>query len=120
MITFSISQISEYQMEILTVILLFILTFCLIFYALCANARRKEIRTARRVLLVTCHPDDETMFFGPTILSMTKNPSVSLFLLCMSNGDYRREGHIRKHELYRACQVLGIEEPNITILRYDY
>ena len=104
-------------MEILTVILLFILTFCLIFYALCANARRKEIRTARRVLLVTCHPDDETMFFGPTILSMTKNPSVSLFLLCMSNG--REGGHIRKHELYRACKVLGIEEPNITILRYE-
>ena len=57
------------------------------------------------------------MFFGPTILSLTKNPSVSLFLLCMSNGDYRREGHMRKGELYQACEVLGIPEENITVLR---
>ena len=105
-------------MEPLTIILLIILTFCLTFYALIANAKRKEIKTAKRVLLVTCHPDDECMFFGPTVLSLTKNPSVSLFLLCMSNGDYRREGQTRKRELYRACELLGIEEQNITVLRY--
>ena len=118
MTTFNINQPNEQQMEILTAILLFILALCLMLYALMVHARGKEIRTARRVLLVTSHPDDETMFFGPTILSMTKNPSVSLFLLCMSNGDYRREGQIRKKELYSACQLLGIEEPNITILSY--
>jgi len=105
-------------MEPLTIVLLVILTFCLTFYALIANAKRKEIKTARRVLLVTCHPDDECMFFGPTVLSLTKNPSVSLFLLCMSNGDYRREGQTRKRELYQACQMLGIEEQNITVLSY--
>ena len=104
-------------MEPLTIALVIILTFCLTFYGLIANAKRKEIRTAKRVLLVTSHPDDETMFFGPTILSMTKNPNVSLFLLCMSNGDYRREGQNRKKELYEASQVLGIEEQNITVLR---
>jgi N-acetylglucosaminylphosphatidylinositol deacetylase len=79
-------------MELLTLILVIVLTFCLTFYALIANARRKEIKTAKRVLLVTCHPDDECMFFGPTVLSMTKNPAVSLFVLCMSSGDYRKEG----------------------------
>lgn len=59
-------------MELLTIGLVIILTFCLIFYGLIANAKRKEIKTARRVLLVTSHPDDECMFFGPTILSLTK------------------------------------------------
>jgi N-acetylglucosaminylphosphatidylinositol deacetylase len=105
-------------MELLTIGLVIILTFCLIFYGLIANAKRKEIQTARRVLLVTSHPDDECMFFGPTILSLTKNPAVSLFLLCMSNGDYRREGRTRKGELYQACKVLGIQEDNITVLSY--
>ena len=105
------------NMELLTIGLVIILTFCLIFYGLIANAKRKEIKTARRVLLVTSHPDDECMFFGPTILSLTKNPAVSLFLLCMSNGDYRREGQTRKGELYQACKVLGIQEDNITVLR---
>jgi len=105
-------------MELLTLALVIILTFCLTFYALIANAKRKEIKTARRVLLVTSHPDDECMFFGPTVLSMTKNPAVSLFLLCMSNGDYRREGQTRKKELYKACHSLGIDEQNVTILSY--
>jgi hypothetical protein len=38
-------------MELLTIGLVIILTFCLIFYGLIANAKRKEIQTARRVLL---------------------------------------------------------------------
>ena len=41
------------KMELLTVALVIILTFCLIFYGLIANAKRKEIKTAKRVLLVT-------------------------------------------------------------------
>ena len=104
-------------MELLTLVLAIVLSCCLIFYGLIANAKRKEIRTAKRVLLVISHPDDECMFFGPTVLSMTKNPSVTLFVLCMSNGDYRKEGQMRKTELYNACQILGILEENITVLR---
>lgn len=105
-------------MEVLTAILLAVLGLCVTFYALVANARRKEISTAKRVLLVTSHPDDECMFFGPTILSLTKNPSVHLYLLCMSNGDFRNKGCVRKNELYAACSVLGIPEQNVTLLRY--
>ncbi len=104
-------------MDALTLVLAAVLGVCLVFYSLVANARRKEIKTARRVLLVTSHPDDEVMFFGPTVLSLTRNPQVKLFLLCMSNGDYRREGMTRKKELYSACQELGIPEENITVLR---
>ena len=111
-------NINEATMELLTLILIIVLSFCLIFYGLIANAKRKEIKTAKRVLLVISHPDDECMFFGPTVLSMAKNPSVTLFVLCMSNGDHRKEGHTRKKELYNACQILGIPEQNITVLRY--
>ena len=105
-------------MELLTLVLIIVLSFCLIFYGLIAKARSKEIKTAKRVLLVISHPDDECMFFGPTVLSMAKNPSVTIFMLCMSNGDYRKQGQTRKKELYNACQILGIPEQNITVLRY--
>lgn len=105
-------------MELLTLVLVIVLSCCLIFYGLIANAKRKEIKTAKRVLLVISHPDDECMFFGPTVLSMTRNPSVTLFVLCMSNGDYRKEGQTRKTELYNACQILGVLEQNITVLSY--
>jgi N-acetylglucosaminylphosphatidylinositol deacetylase len=72
---------------------------------------------------VTSHPDDETMFFGPTILSMTRGSGVAgrtrpdVFLLCMSNGNFRNNGRERKEELYKACQVLNIPEQNVTIMR---
>ena len=113
-------------MESLTLILLSILAFCLAFYLLATYfrpyARLKAIGggEARRVLLVTSHPDDESMFFGPTLLNLcrTRAGAENVFLLCMSNGDFRKgQGMARKHELYAACKILGVPEENITILR---
>jgi len=40
---------------------------------------------ARRVLLVTAHPDDETMFFAPTVQAL-KAAGAYVSLLCLSNG----------------------------------
>jgi len=114
-------------MESLTLILLSILVFCLAFYLLATYfrpyARLKAIGEARRVLLVISHPDDETMFFGPTLLNLcrTRAGADNVFLLCMSNGDFkgnRAHGLTRKRELYAACKVLGLPEENITILSY--
>ena len=113
-------------MESLTLVLCSILAFCLAFYLLVnyfrPYARLKAIGEARRVLLVVSHPDDESMFFGPTLLNLcrTRPSAENVFLLCMSNGDFRGngEGVVRKHELYAACNVLGLPEENITILRY--
>ena len=41
-----------------------------------------------RVLLITAHPDDECMFFAPTVLSLGKSVRAELFLLCLSEGIY--------------------------------
>ena len=114
------------KMEELTLILVSILGFCVMFHFLAhyfkPYSRLKMLKEAKRVLIVTSHPDDETMFFGPTILSLCRGKSnfhpSNLFLLCMSTGDHKSMGARRKHELYDACKVLGIPEENITILRY--
>lgn len=48
-----------------------------------------DVRLAqfRRVLIVTAHPDDECMFFGPTILALTQREEpCTVYLLCLSNG----------------------------------
>ena len=42
-----------------------------------------------QVLFVTSHPDDETMFFGPTMLQLTRQEGTRVMLLCFSRGDYR-------------------------------
>ncbi|TFK32342.1 LmbE-like protein [Crucibulum laeve] len=83
-----------------------------------------------RILLLTAHPDDECMFFAPTILSLTKQARsaskstsiqkkldpesglvspVELFSLCLSIGDADGLGEIRKHELGRSLDVLGVD-----------
>ena len=37
-----------------------------------------------RVLLITAHPDDECMFFSPTLLALGRQQQV--YLLCLTDG----------------------------------
>ncbi|XP_003132072.1 N-acetylglucosaminyl-phosphatidylinositol de-N-acetylase isoform X1 [Sus scrofa] len=68
-----------------------------------------------RALLVTAHPDDEAMFFAPTILGLARLGH-QLSLLCFSAGDYYNQGEIRKKELLQSCDVLGIPSSSVTII----
>ncbi|XP_061104992.1 N-acetylglucosaminyl-phosphatidylinositol de-N-acetylase isoform X2 [Conger conger] len=68
-----------------------------------------------RALLVTAHPDDECMFFAPTILRLLQlNASVNL--LCLSSGNYYNQGVHRQRELRDSCAVLGIPASQVTII----
>ena len=44
-----------------------------------------SLKTEGRVLLITAHPDDESMFFAPAIIALTQ-ANVEVFLLCLSEG----------------------------------
>lgn len=65
-----------------------------------------------RILLVTAHPDDEVMFFGPLLYWITKSKASEIYLLCLSNGGDKR----RKGELWDCAKILGIPEANVTII----
>lgn len=47
-----------------------------------------------RVLLVIAHPDDECMFFGPLIYSLTQRDGCQVYVLCLSNGEQLTNIHI--------------------------
>lgn len=87
--------------------------------------------TASNVLLLTAHPDDECMFFGPTLTSLLQNsgssstqPAVSeamnVFSLCLSAGGADGLGDIRKEELGSSLDVLGIDQLRRWLVDHPY
>ncbi|KAG0528129.1 hypothetical protein BDA96_06G292100 [Sorghum bicolor] len=72
-------------------------------------------RRSRNVLLVVAHPDDESMFFAPTILFL-KSKGHNIHILCMSRGDADGLGNTRKEELYHACETLKIPHEQVKVL----
>lgn len=71
------------------------------------------------VYYIIGHPDDEVMFFAPSILELTKatyNNDVKL--ICLSTGDAidSSYGPIRTKELKHSAQILGINDNNVQVL----
>ena len=63
-------------------------------------------------LIVTAHPDDECMFFAPTILSISKSHPHSVFVVCLSNGNFYGSGVQRESEFSASLDILGISKEN--------
>ncbi|KAK1787847.1 hypothetical protein P4O66_016339 [Electrophorus voltai] len=81
------------------------------------NSEKDNLHTLNdnRVLIVTAHPDDECMFFAPTILKLVESNAL-VHLLCLSSGNYCNQGDQRKKELVDSCAVLGIPANRVTII----
>ncbi|XP_047067253.1 probable N-acetylglucosaminyl-phosphatidylinositol de-N-acetylase [Lolium rigidum] len=75
-------------------------------------------RRTRNVLLVLAHPDDESMFFTPSILFL-KSKGHSIHILCMSLGNADGLGNIRTEELYKACAALKIPAEQVEVLDHQ-
>ncbi|KAL7895904.1 putative N-acetylglucosaminyl phosphatidylinositol de-N-acetylase [Trichoderma sp. SZMC 28014] len=68
-----------------------------------------ELLQAKNVLIVTAHPDDECLFFSPTILGvLDRNRAINGGLLVMSTGNNYGLGETRKQELKGSCSALRI------------
>ncbi|TFK67147.1 LmbE-like protein [Pluteus cervinus] len=84
---------------------------------------------SERVLLLTAHPDDECMFFAPTLLALAQdyhvrqaeeltssvieddiNKGPPVFSLCMSVGNADGLGFTRRDELQQSLNVLGVSK----------
>jgi N-acetylglucosaminylphosphatidylinositol deacetylase len=65
-------------------------------------------------VIVIAHPDDESMFFIPTIRSILRDGSNKnggcgmVWLLCLTTGNYDGLGEARKQEVIQAAKLLGI------------
>ena len=71
----------------------------------------------QHLLLLTAHPDDECMFFGPTILALTAaEVNHTVYSLCLSSGDADGLGDVRKKELGASLDVLGVDRGRRAVL----
>ncbi|KAI9779710.1 MAG: N-acetylglucosaminyl-phosphatidylinositol de-N-acetylase [Geoglossum umbratile] len=63
----------------------------------------------KRICLLIAHPDDEAMFFAPTVLALT-DPLLGnhVKILCLSSGDAEGLGETRKRELVKSGRLLGL------------
>mmetsp|Transcript_27708 Transcript_27708/g.39635 ORF Transcript_27708/g.39635 Transcript_27708/m.39635 type:complete len:259 (+) Transcript_27708:164-940(+) len=77
----------------------------------------KLIESSDLFLLVVAHPDDECMFFFPTIVHLASaTGGIPFYILCMSNGNYNGLGRQREKEFIKAALVLCIDASNVNII----
>ncbi|KAG5971383.1 hypothetical protein E4U55_001233 [Claviceps digitariae] len=63
----------------------------------------------KRICLLIAHPDDEAMFFAPTVLALTRPDTGNhVKILCLSTGNADGLGETRKTELVKSGMHLGL------------
>ncbi|KAF4307462.1 putative n-acetylglucosaminyl-phosphatidylinositol de-n-acetylase protein [Botryosphaeria dothidea] len=74
----------------------------------------------KRIALLIAHPDDEAMFFAPTIQALTR-PELGnhLKILCLSSGDADGLGETRKQELLKSGMLLGLRNEDDMLVIED-
>ncbi|GKV26741.1 hypothetical protein SLEP1_g35982 [Rubroshorea leprosula] len=102
----------------ISLFIIWVASLCKIYFA--SSSQRNDVFVTdafskRTVLLIIAHPDDESMFFTPTI-SYLNARGHNLYLLCLSVGNADGMGNIRKDELYRACAVLKVNLQQVKVL----
>ncbi|KAK6333379.1 N-acetylglucosaminyl-phosphatidylinositol de-N-acetylase [Orbilia javanica] len=91
--------------------------FC--YYTLSHLSASSPIRN-RNIVLLIAHPDDEAMFFSPTIQSLV-TPSLknTVRIICFSTGNAEGIGNIRETELLSSASLLGIPNVNNSVIIHD-
>lgn len=75
----------------LTVFISFIVLIglsCYAYFSLAHFQKQVPFQNNDNILILTAHPDDECMFFGPTITSLKTLTKSRLHVLCLSTGKY--------------------------------
>lgn len=68
----------------------------------------------KNIQVLIAHPDDEVMFFSPSIIELTKPKYHNhVSLTCLSVGNDQGLGQIRNDELVRSLNILGIKDYEI-------
>ena len=76
------------------------------------NDIKSELSSIGSVLLIIAHPDDEIMFWTPTLKTLTSN-NITMKILCLSNGNYDGLGELREKEFDNVSRELNFPDNQI-------
>ncbi|KAJ2507974.1 hypothetical protein IWW47_000850 [Coemansia sp. RSA 2052] len=82
--------------------------------------KEKQHKKQKHVLFVTAHPDDECMFFSPTLAYLSRRPDVTVSLLCLTTGNHDQLGEVRKKELVKSAVSFGMTPDSVIIVDDQY
>ncbi|KAI1809142.1 N-acetylglucosaminyl-phosphatidylinositol de-N-acetylase [Poronia punctata] len=89
-------------------IFLAILPVLYTYTSITVQARFPTLRN-KRICLLIAHPDDEAMFFAPTVLALTRpEAGNTVKILCLSTGNADGLGDTRRRELVKSGMLLGL------------
>lgn len=104
-----------------TNVLLFLTAALVFFTSSAADAPVSSTRQFKRALIVTAHPDDESMFFLPLVHSLQQPDERTgdvwqTHLLCLSRGNADGLGDVREKELKACTAYLGLSSDRVQVL----
>jgi N-acetylglucosaminylphosphatidylinositol deacetylase len=74
----------------------------------------------RSIVLLIAHPDDESIFFAPTVQALTSPQLLNhVRILCLSTGNSAGLGTVRRKELETAALILGVRHTQDVIVVND-
>ncbi|GJN82414.1 N-acetylglucosaminyl-phosphatidylinositol de-N-acetylase [Purpureocillium lilacinum] len=80
-------------------------------YTVSVVATRFPALRNKRICLLIAHPDDEAMFFAPTVLALTRPETGNhVKILCLSTGNADGLGETRRKELVKSGMQLGLRD----------
>lgn len=115
--------------------------FAAFLYSPTSNVFESAGVSHERFLLLTAHPDDEAMFFAPTILGLQGSAPVlraqpdspeqvvlseetasrsHIYSLCLSVGNADGLGSTRREELTQSLNILGVDDDKRWVVDHPY
>lgn len=74
------------------------------------------LQNAKSTLLVVAHPDDECLFFSPSVLWAVRRAKSPTSILVLSSGNHYGLGDERRQELKGSCEELGVPSDRCQVL----
>jgi len=81
--------------------------------AVLISKKELPLKPNTRCLLLIAHPDDECMFFAPTVVRLIRR-NCKVSVLCVTTGNADGLGHLRKKELRLSCERLGVSPSRVS------